>query len=80
MDAISMRKKYGRELRLIANVDKKALASGLESAAKEIERIRPLIEEGGFIASVDHAVPSDVSFVNYTYYVDLLRKEVGVTS
>lgn len=80
MDAISMRKKYGRELRLIANVDKKALASGPESAAKEIERIRPLIEEGGFIASVDHAVPSDVSFVNYTYYVDLLRKEVGVTS
>ncbi len=78
MDALTMRKKFGKDLRLIANVDKKALAMGPEYIEKEIERVRPLMEEGGFIASVDHAVPSDVPFANYVFYIDLLKREVGL--
>jgi uroporphyrinogen decarboxylase len=33
----------------------------------------PLIEEGGFIPTVDHLVPPDVSWDNFRYYWDLKR-------
>lgn len=33
----------------------------------------PLIEEGGFIPTVDHTVPPDVSWDNFRYYMDCKR-------
>jgi uroporphyrinogen decarboxylase len=35
-----------------------------------LERILPLIENGGYIPTVDHRVPPDVSFENYLYYLE----------
>jgi uroporphyrinogen decarboxylase len=34
----------------------------------------PLIEEGGFIPSVDHTVPPDVSWANFQYYMQSKEK------
>ncbi len=74
MDAPTLRTKYGRTLRLIGNIDKGALTRSREAVEQEVERVRHLISEGGYIPSIDHAVPQDVSLENYTYYVSLLRK------
>ena len=32
-----------------------------------------LIEEGGFIPTIDHTVPPDVSWDNFRYYMDCKR-------
>jgi len=77
MDAPSLREKYGKRLLLIGNIDKRALAWGEEAIRKEVEsKIPPLREEGGYIPSIDHAVPSDVPFQNYVYYISLLKKNL----
>ena len=34
----------------------------------------PLMAEGGFTPTVDHAVPEDVPFENYRYYADLAKQ------
>jgi uroporphyrinogen decarboxylase len=78
MDALVMRRKYGGELRLIGNIDKKALAEGKEAIERVVMSKLPLMDEGGYIASVDHLVPPDVPFENYVYYVGLLRKLLKV--
>ena len=31
--------------------------------------MRPLIAEGGFVPTVDHTVPPDVSWENFSYYM-----------
>jgi len=73
MDARVLRKTYGRRLRLIGNIDKTALARGKDAIRSEVEAKLPLTKQGGYIPSVDHAVPSDVPFENYQYYVQLLK-------
>ncbi len=33
-----------------------------------------MLDSGGWIPSVDHSVPHDVSLGNYRYYLDLTRE------
>lgn len=67
-DIVKMRKKYGKDLRMIGGIDKKALASGKDAIDKELDYKLPLLSEGGYIPAVDHSVPYDISFDNYIYY------------
>ena len=69
MDVLAVRKKYGRELRIWGGVDKRVLARGPSAIDAEIARLRPLIEEGGYIPHTDHSCPPDISLANYCYYL-----------
>jgi len=75
MNAVSLREKYGKSLRMIGNIDKKALLAGREAITKEVEsKVRPLVSEGGYIPGVDHQVPQDIFFSDYCFYVNLLKR------
>lgn len=74
MDVLAVRKKYGRDLRTWGGIDKRALANGPSAIDAEIDRIRPLVEEGGYIPHLDHAAPPDISFSNYRYYMKRLQE------
>jgi uroporphyrinogen decarboxylase len=68
-DPVRLRAKYGRSLRLWGGVDKRVLAEGPEAIDAHLRALAPLIEEGGFIPTVDHTVPPDVSWENFKYYM-----------
>lgn len=70
MDPVLLRQKYGRSLRLWGGVDKRVLTQGPEAIRAHLRTMIPLIEEGGFIPTVDHTVPPDVSWDNFRYYMD----------
>jgi len=72
MDVRAVRRKYGRELRIWGGVDKRALAAGTEAVDAELERLRPLIAEGGYIPHTDHTCPPDISYANYRHYLQRL--------
>jgi len=74
-DPIRLREIYGNRVLLIGGVNKKALASGKDAIDRELERLAPLVERGGYIPTVDHRVPPDVSFENYCYYLEK-KKEI----
>lgn len=69
-DPLKLRDKYGRDLRLWGGVDKRELAKGPEAIESHLASLAPLIEEGGFIPTVDHLVPPDVSLENFQYYME----------
>lgn len=73
MDVVQVRKTYGRELRLWFGIDKRALAQGPAAIDAELRRVRPLVEEGGYVPGLDHSMPPDVPFANYCYYMEQLR-------
>ena len=80
MDVVAVRRKYGRELRMRGGIDKRALARGPAAIDAELARIRPLLEEGGYIAATDHSLPPDVPWPHVVYYMESLRKlgaEIG---
>jgi uroporphyrinogen-III decarboxylase len=62
-------------LALIGGIDKKTLISGRETIDKELSKIPKLLDKGGYIPTVDHRVPPDVTFDNYKYYVEK-KKEI----
>ena len=76
-DIVKFRKEFGKDMAYRGGVDKRAMASGGEIIEKEMQRIMPVIEDGGFVPSCDHGVPSDVSWPDFVHYVELLSKATG---
>jgi len=74
MDPIRIRKKFGKGLRLMGAVDKREIAKGKGAIDAHLAELIPLVEEGGFIPTVDHTVPPDVSWDNFRYYMDAKRR------
>jgi uroporphyrinogen decarboxylase len=73
MDPLAIRKKYGRELRLWGGVDKRELTKDKAAIDSHLHSLLPLIEDGGFIPTVDHLVPPDVPLENFKYYMERKR-------
>lgn len=73
-DARELRKKYGTELRLFGNFDKRVLAKGREAIEAEIQQLLPLMGEGGYIVMPDHLIPPDVPLDDYRWYLDRIRE------
>ncbi len=67
------RRQFGRSLRLWGGVDKRVLTRGKAAIRTHLQEFLPLIEEGGFIPTIDHTVPPDVSWDNFRYYMDAKR-------
>jgi uroporphyrinogen decarboxylase len=76
-DPWTLRQKYGKAARFKGGVDKMQLVSK-DRIEKELDRITPLVEDGGYIPHVDHRVPPDVSFQNYLYYLKRKRERFGI--
>jgi len=74
MDVVAIRKKYGRDLRIWGGVDKRPLTLGPEAIDKELERVKPLIHDGGYIPMLDHSATPDTPFHNYRYFLEALKK------
>lgn len=68
---LEIRKQFGKSLRLWGGVDKRALAQGKEAIRAHLRELIPLIEEGGYIPTVDHLIPPDVSWDNFQYYLEM---------
>lgn len=78
MDVCAVKAKYGSRLALAGGIDKRALALDQTTIRREVERVRPAFEQGGYIPQVDHAVPPDVSWSNFQYYLEQKRKLIGL--
>lgn len=78
---LEMRRRFGPSLRLWGGVDKRVLPQGDAAIRAHLLELAPLIEEGGYIPTVDHTVPPDVSWDDFRRYMDakqhLLRGEFG---
>jgi len=72
-DPVRLRKEYGKDLLLWGGIDKMELAKDKAAIEREVRAKAPfLIEQGGWIPGVDHAVPPDVSYENFLYYRKLM--------
>jgi hypothetical protein len=76
-DLPAFRRQFGRRMAYKGGIDKRAMAAGGQAIVDEIDRLRPVIEDGGYIPSCDHGIPSDVSWPNFVRYVGLLAKATG---
>ena len=69
-DPLFLRKKYGRDLRLWGGIDKREIAKGRDAIDAHLRSLIPLVEDGGFIPTIDHTIPPDVSLDTFWYYME----------
>ncbi len=74
MDAVHLRERFGRQLRLMGSIDKRAMISGPQAIDAELAHVAPLAAEGGYIPWCDHHVPPDVPLEHYWYYVRRMKE------
>jgi len=75
MDPVRFRKQYGKSVCMIGGIDKLEIAKGEDAIDAEVERtIAPIIDQGGYIPTIDHSIPPDVSYKDFLYYLDVKRK------
>ncbi|MBM3475169.1 MAG: hypothetical protein FJX75_18050 [Armatimonadetes bacterium] len=62
-------------LRILGGLDKRALALGKDAIAAELDAKLPfMFARGGYLPSIDHHIPPDVSLEAFAYYVERARE------
>ncbi|MCL4416006.1 MAG: hypothetical protein M1365_04815 [Actinobacteria bacterium] len=70
-----IKKKYGRNLTCFGNIDSRIMAGSRKEIESEIkEKVTFAKKGGGYIYHSDHSVPADVSFSNYVFVMDCVKK------
>jgi len=67
------REQYGNELRGVGGMDKRVFARDFAAVDAEIERLKPLVDLGGYIPCPDHRIAPDGEWDNVRYYCDRMR-------
>ncbi len=73
-DPNRLRKTFGQSLRLWGAVDKREIAKNPATIDAHLNTLRPLIQEGGFIPTIDHTASPDISWPNFQYYMKAKAK------
>lgn len=76
-DPCRFRREFGRDLLMLGGFDKHILAQSPDAIEREVARLAPLVEEGGYIPFCDHRVPPDVPLANYQHYIRCARRVWG---
>ena len=73
MDVVEVRRRYPR-LQMIGGIGRMALVRGKTEIDRELARVAPLVPQGGYIPSVDHYFSPDISWDNFRYFIEGLRR------
>ncbi|NLS95717.1 MAG: hypothetical protein GXX96_26580 [Planctomycetaceae bacterium] len=77
MDVVKVRRQYGKQLGMIGGLDKRVLVQGGETMRREVDRVMPVVDDGGYIPELDHSVPPDVSWANFCEYIEYLKHRLA---
>jgi len=78
MDVAKLRREYGSDLLMTGGIDKRVLARDHRAIDEELDAKIPLVEQGGYIPHLDHAIPHDVPYENFVYYWKRKKRLLGV--
>jgi uroporphyrinogen decarboxylase len=75
MDPVKLRAEFGHDLAMMGGIDKRVLAQDKKAIEAELlYKVPDLIEDGGYIPGIDHALPPDAPYENWLFYLDFKRK------
>lgn len=77
-DVAEYRRRFGRRLLMSGGIDKRALARGASAIDDELERAVPIAREGGYVPTVDHGIPPDVSWEAFSHYWRRKKELLGI--
>ena len=79
VDGMALREAFPK-LQMVGHFNKLVMNKGEDAIRAEFERLVPLMKSGGFIPSVDHQTPPEVSIDQYRVYLRLLEEYIRLPS
>lgn len=76
VDIVEVRKQYPT-LKFFGGFNKLCITEGRDAIEKELERLTPVIKQGGCIICTDHQPAPHTSLEDYKYYVKRLKETVA---
>ncbi len=74
MDALDLRKRFGKDLLLMGNISRQAIMDGREAIEQEVMgKVPRLMEEGGYIPAFDDAIMEDMRYEDVLYCAELIK-------
>ncbi|MDQ1256735.1 MAG: uroporphyrinogen decarboxylase, partial [Candidatus Hydrogenedentes bacterium] len=74
MDPLALKRRYGKDLVLHGGINA-VLWDDVDAITTEMEKVVPTLKEnGGYIFSSDHSVPSSVSLENFRHITSLAKR------
>lgn len=71
------REKYGKQVKGVGGMRKYIFALDYAAVDAEIERLKRLVDMGGYIPCPDHRIADDAKWENVQYYCDRMHKVFG---
>ena len=71
------RKQYGKAIHGVGGMDKRVFAQDRAAVDKEVQRLKALVDMGGYIPCPDHRIAPDAKFELVQYYCEQFRKIIG---
>lgn len=71
------RQQYGKGIRGVGGMNKTIFSQDYAAVDAEIERLKPLVELGGYIPCPDHRIAPDAKWENVQYYCEKARLAFG---
>jgi len=71
------REKFGKPLRGVGGMNKVVFSRDYKAIDEEIERLKRLVDLGGYIPCPDHRIAPDAIYENVQYYCDKMNREFG---
>lgn len=71
------RAQYGKELRGVGGMNKVVFTRDRAAIDAEVERLKPLVDLGGYLPCPDHRIAPDAEWDNVRYYCDRMRAAFG---
>lgn len=73
MDILKVREAFPK-FRILGGIDKREVAKGREAIDRELElKLPKMFRYGGYIPTMDHHVPPEVSYQDFQYYLEKTR-------
>ena len=74
MDAVALRKEYGRDLLMVGGISRQAVMDGPEAIRREVgSKVPQMMESGGYIPGFDDMILPDMTYANVMYCANLVR-------
>ena len=78
MDAVQVRRRFGRRLAMLGGIDKHVLRQGNAAIRAELEyKLRPEMRSG-MVFGLDHRIPNGTPLEAYRFYVRTGREILGL--
>ena len=78
MDVAALRRQFGHAFSMRGGIEKMILFEGDDVMRRELERVAPVVEDGGYMPMIDHSVPSGVTFDAFCRYMELKQEILGI--